>query len=492
MALPCCRYCETPLPAGEPAGRPADFCNDEHRQRYQERIQRETVERLRGAQAGVGSGVLQAGPPPGLKPAPPLRGVRRDVQVATEVEKATVINRGPSPEEALGKLGEATGAHPTTIPGLGAIEKTDNASLSNLLRQARERIANDPATTTALAVRRKPKPKARSGAAGAGNNGSGHASGAPPVAPGAVEGAAAQAGLVEMAAPAAAKSPEAVPRPVPVRRVDDQVVEPPPAEAPVLPKAKAVAGTVSSPVAKPAMPSSGAQPVKPSSDFTIEITPPSLAMPAAGAIERVPWYAKAALVLLVAGGGGYAWWNTQGSAAPAPVKRKMEEVKPLSMAPTEWTTVKGSGTDATQTGRTLTLHKASMELTDYKVEFVGTVDHRALGWAVRVQDPGTYYAMKLRKNPTGTARLSLIRWRVRGGEAGPEMVLPLEMRLPSNEQYTVKVDVRGDQVVTTLQGKVIDRWTDSTLTKGGFAYLNQNNERGKIVTTTIGMVRVAQ
>ena len=67
-----------------------------------------------------------------------------------------------------------------------------------------------------------------------------------------------------------------------------------------------------------AIPSSGAQPVKPSSDFTIEITPPSLAMPAAGAMERVPWYAKAALVLLVVGGGGYAWWSTQGLAAPSP------------------------------------------------------------------------------------------------------------------------------------------------------------------------------
>ena len=106
-----------------------------------------------------------------------------------------------------------------------------------------------------------------------------------------------------------------------------------------------------------------------------------------------------------------------------------------------------------------------------------------------IQDPGNYYAAKLRRNPSGQARVSFIRWKVVNGVPGPEAILPLEMRLPSNDQYTVKVDVRGDQIVTTLQGKVIDRWTDDTFTKGGFAYANQNTERGEIVTTTIGMVK---
>jgi len=505
MPLKFCRYCETPLPAGEAGGRPADFCSDEHRQRYQEKIQRETVERLRSTQSGVGgSGVLHAGPPPGLMAAPPLRGVRRDAQTATEIETATVMSRGLAPEAVLGALSDAAAPRTAPIPGLGVIEKTDNASLSNLLRQARERIASDAATTTALAVRRKPRPKARSGGLAAGANGDGHAA---PVPEARVEAKPGPAAAIEAEAPAvpvAEPSPEAkavetelkpagaAGRVVPVRRVEEVLAAPPAAGAPVRPEAKAAAGVVSSPEAKPSLPAGAAAPVKPSSDFQIEITPPALAVPAAGVLDRVPWYAKTALVLLLAGGGGYAWWSTQGQAKPARVKRKMEEVKPLNMAPTEWTTVNATGAEAKKMGRVMTLHKASMELTDYRVEFVGTVDHRALGWAVRVQDPGNYYAAKLRKNAVGTARLSLIRWRVTNGEAGPETVLPLEMRLPSNEQYTVKVDVRGDQIVTTLQGKVIDRWTDSSLTKGGFAYLNQNNERGKIVVTTIGMVRAVR
>lgn len=518
MTVKFCRFCDTALPAGEPGGRPLDFCNEDHRQLYQEKIQRETVDRLRSAQSAVGHGaVLQAGPPPGLVAAPPLRGVRRDTQTVTEVETAVVVGRGVAPDRALGMLGEATGVHPTTIPGLGAIAKTDNASLSNLLRQARERIASDQ-TTTALAVRRKPKPKARSGAPagaaaakpeGVAVNGAassavhpevhGAAQTAAKAGPngalaGAVEG---KAGPVEAkAAPAEAKAPPATPpeqdRTVAVRRVAEPLLEPPPAEDPVRPQARPAVSAMSSPEANPTLPAGAARLVKPSSDFRIEVTPPALAIPEAGAWERVPWYAKAALAMLVAAGGGYAWWNTQGEAAPAPLKRKMDEVRPLNMAPTEWTTVKAAGAEALAAGRTLTLHKASMELTNYRVEFVGTVDHRALGWAVRVQNPGNFYAAKLRRNATGTARLSLIRWRVTNGEAGPETVLPLEMRLPSNEQYTVKLDVRGDQIVTTLQGKVIDRWTDGTLTKGGFAYLNQHNERGKIVVTTIGMVRASK
>jgi len=518
MTVKFCRFCDTALPAGEPGGRPSDFCNEDHRQRYQEKIQRETVERLRSAQSAVGhGGVLQAGPPPGLVAAPPLRGVRRDTQTATEVETAVVVGRGVAPERALSVLGEATGAHPTTIPGLGAIKKTDNASLSNLLRQARERIASDQ-TTTALAVRRKPKPKARSGAPAAGarpdaaaTNGAAQAAvqAAPveakpqPVLPKAgavpakaVPPVAKAAPVTTPAGPAPAKTASAASpeqdRTVAVRRVAEPLLEPPPAEDPVRPQARPAMAAVSSPEANPTLPANSARLVNPSSDFTIEVTPPALAVPEAGAWERVPWYAKAALAMLVAAGGGYAWWNAQTEPAPAPIKRKMDEVQPLNMAPTEWTTVKAAGPEALAAGRTLTLHKASMELTNYRVEFVGTVDHRALGWAVRVQNPGNYYAAKLRRNATGAARLSLIRWRVTNGEAGPETVLPLEMRLPSNEQYTVKLDVRGDQIVTTLQGKVIDRWTDTTLTKGGFAYLNQSNERGKIVVTTIGMVRASQ
>lgn len=525
MTVKFCRFCDTALPADEPAGRPSDFCCEDHRQRYQEKIQRETVDRLRSAQSPMGHGaMLQAGPPPGLVSAPPLRGVRRDTQIMTEAETEVVVGRGLAPERALGVLGEATGAHPTAIPGLGAIAKTDNASLSNLLRQARERIASDQ-TATALAVRRKPKPKARGGAPAAGarpevaaTNGAAQlpVQAAPveakpqPVLPKAVAVEAKAEPPVAMAAPVIAPSapvtaqaspapakaaPAARPeqdRTVAVRRVAQPLVEPPPAGDPLRPEARASVAAVSSPEANPTLPASSARPVKPSSDFKIEVTPPALAIPEAGPWERVPWYAKAALAMLVAAGGGYAWWNAQTEPAPAPIKRKMDEVQPLNMAPTEWTTVKAAGPEALAAGRTLTLHQASMELTNYRVEFVGTVDHRAMGWAVRVQNPGNYYAAKLRRNATGTARLSLIRWRVTNGEAGPETVLPLEMRLPSNEQYTVKLDVRGDRIVTTLQGKVIDRWTDGTLTKGGFAYLNQNNERGKIIVTTIGMVRASR
>lgn len=472
MALKSCRYCEAPLADGDGTGRSRDFCSEEHRRQYQEQIQRDTLESLRRSEPAPQSPyhtILQAGLPPGLMQTPALRGAIREshlhrdpngergTQTSFEWETAIapLVNR--SAEQTLAEA-SATAAHPPSeAPAVGHIEKTDNASLSNMLREARDRIAQDPAATTALAVRRKSRPVSKRPTPPNGNGATAH----PP-----------------------ADSVQATPvRPV------DLAIEPPPLTEPMLPEVQQSKGVASSPTAHPDYPSQDTPPAKPASVTTIEITPPTLAMPAPTLLERIPWYVKLLLVLGIASGGGYYWTAIRGAAAEPTRSRVMDEVKPLNMMPTEWVQVNANGEDAFMAGRTLTLHKSSMELTDYRVEFVGVIDHRALGWAMRIQDPGNYYAAKLRRNPSGQARVSFIRWKVVNGVPGPEAILPLEMRLPSNDQYTVKVDVRGDQIVTTLQGKVIDRWTDDTFTKGGFAYANQNTERGEIVTTTIGMVK---
>lgn len=502
MALKCCRYCDAPLASGENAGRPGEFCSDEHRREYQAQIQRETVERIKRSEAAQQMGyqtVLQAGPPPGLMHTPALRGNlremhthrdphgERETQTSIVLETATAPLVNGSVEAELASVSEAA-AHPATAsPAIGHIEKTDNASLSNLLREARDRIAKDPApTTTALAVRRKGRPASKRQAPPP-NAASDAAQESAPDASATPAGSEASNGNGAHA-PAAADAVQAVP----VRPLVDLAIEPPPITVPLRPEVQPSVGIASSPTALPDFATRQAALAKPSSEAGIDIAPPTLAMPEATLLERIPWYVFVLLVAALAGGGYYYWTSAQAVASKPLARPVMDEVKPLNMAPSEWATVNAKGEDAFMAGRTLTLHKSSMELTNYRVEFVGTADHRALGWAMRIQDPGNYYAAKLRLNPTGKARLSFIRWKVVNGVPGPEAILPLEMRLPSNDQYTVKIDVRGDQIVTSLQGKVIDRWTDETFTKGGFAYLNQNTERGKVVVTTIGMIDKAK
>ncbi|MCC6294188.1 MAG: hypothetical protein IT164_16180 [Bryobacterales bacterium] len=474
MAPKSCRYCNAPLAGGDTSAPAAPYCGDEHKRLYLERVQRDTIDRLRSTGSAMpvpASGVLHAGPPPGLYAAPPLRGPRREEAAGpavTVIETATVtpamIARATvAPEASLGALAEATAGHPASEPAAPApplhIEKTDNASLSNLLRQARDRIAHDPApTSTALAIRRKARPRARL-----------------------VSVVAAET------ASAPVKLPETQPEATPVRRVRlDGDSAPPALDMPILPEAMAPAAAASTPAPEPALQMASPAVAKPASECSIDVMAPHLSVTPATWAERIPWYAKFALVLALTGAGAGYWYYAPASAKAPAVRQAMDEVKPLRVTPSEWTVVKAGGAGAS--GRTLTLHKASMELTNYQVEFVGTVEHRALGWAVRVQDPANYYAAKLRLNPTGKARLSFLRWRVVDGVPGPETVLPLEMPLPSNEQYQVKVDVRDSRIVTSVQGTVIDRWTDETFSKGGFAYTNQNTERGKISLTSIGVL----
>jgi len=505
MALSCCRYCGSPLPDGGQANRAGEFCSEDHRYRYQAKIHRETIERLRlSEQATVtpGNSLLHSGPPPGLMTAPALRGPAREPHANGAAESPAPSASQASPEAALAALSGA--AHPATPPpGIGHIEKTDNASLSNLLREARNRIAKDPApTSTALAVRRRsrpsPRPTAAKPAPGVNGstqaaNGNGTVPAGQPHSPKPATPAFAPAAPVASAPPSnLASGQDEVVRVVPVRVAVDLAIEPPRIDVPLRPQMQPSKGTASAPTAEPSYPSADTRPSKPSSDISIEITPPSLAMPAIGLMERIPWYAKLVVVLGLVGGGGYYYWATEQVASATTVRRQaIQEVEPLLTTPNEWVQAPATGEDAAKVGRVLTLHKTSMDLTNFRVEFVGTVDRRALGWAFRIQDPANYYAAKLRMNPSGSARISYIRWKVVNGVAGPQTILPLEMRLPSNDQYTIKLDVRGDEMVTTLQGKVIDRFTDSAFTKGGFAYTNENTERGKVLATTIGMLKAS-
>jgi hypothetical protein len=42
------------------------------------------------------------------------------------------------------------------------------------------------------------------------------------------------------------------------------------------------------------------------------------------------------------------------------------------------------------------------------------------------------------------------------------------------------MDVRGARFTVYLQGQQVDSWTDNRLARGGFGFLNEGDERGRI------------
>lgn len=129
----------------------------------------------------------------------------------------------------------------------------------------------------------------------------------------------------------------------------------------------------------------------------------------------------------------------------------------------------------------LALYRPSRDLTDYRFEFLGQIDRKSLNWVFRAADHKNYYAMKivlLKSAPLPTA--TLLRYAVIDGK--PER--PVQTRLPlsvrSDMFYRVRVDVRDQDFTTTVQGQIVDFWSDRRLGRGGVGFFSEKGERARL------------
>ncbi len=131
--------------------------------------------------------------------------------------------------------------------------------------------------------------------------------------------------------------------------------------------------------------------------------------------------------------------------------------------------------------RQLALYAPSIFLEDYRFEFLGAIERKALSWVFRAADVNNYYAARLevtRGGPLPT--VELVRWAVINGKPGPKKSIPLPMQARMDTIYRVRVDVRGNDFVTTVQGQVVDVFTDSRLSRGGIGFFSSAGEDARL------------
>jgi hypothetical protein len=495
-----CRYCNALVQPPEPGVAAPDFCNDEHRRQYQDKIQRETIERLRRADrssAGAGStgavtggsaaGVLTQEPqspfvPPGVHPGPAAA-----KPAPVESTLAGLSRSSPSNSPA-----PASGLPPA---------KTDKDSLASLLRSARTKIAEKKIDVPAA-----PEPRPIEVLA------------ATPVEaeePLTIE-IQTEPGRVAPAEPATFVTPvrpvvdREEPPAIESRRVSaipggsqPQRKSPPPVSAPPIRTRHVLKPEPSSsePEANPAIPEA-AVPIAEKAVPVAKVAPRPLTVEKEQAAEGEPvlldapvlgssvgtgggWMMKAAAaVVLITAGGGYYFWQG-GSATATAARPKRPAVAPILMSPVGWSNTPGTAKKDREAGRTLTLYRPSLEFSDYRVNFTGEIEHRALGWVFRVKDPANYYAAKLVPVPGG--KLKLVRWTVAGGVSSEQVTAPVDAPLPSNEKYKIQLEAKGPRFTLSVQGQQVDAWTDTTFASGGFGLANENTERGKVTEVQIGV-----
>ena len=129
----------------------------------------------------------------------------------------------------------------------------------------------------------------------------------------------------------------------------------------------------------------------------------------------------------------------------------------------------------------LSLFRPSLRLTDYRLEFMAQIENKSMGWVIRAQDTGNYYAMKFNVVEPGLRPIiSVVRYPVVNGKRGRRVEIPLQVMMHNNTPYRVAVDVRGNHFVTSIEGEQVDSFSDDTLRLGGVGFFSENTERARL------------
>ena len=129
----------------------------------------------------------------------------------------------------------------------------------------------------------------------------------------------------------------------------------------------------------------------------------------------------------------------------------------------------------------LAVFKPTVDLTDYRFEFLSEIDQKGMGWAFRAADLNNYYAVKFVVVKPGPLPLvHMVRYAVINGKEGPHVDRPLPLTARNDMLYRVLVDVRGSDFTIMAQGQVVDFWSDTRLQRGGVGFFCGRGEKARV------------
>lgn len=209
---------------------------------------------------------------------------------------------------------------------------------------------------------------------------------------------------------------------------------------------------------------------------------------------NVPWWSSLklklgiAILLLVIACVYFLGWGggRSGRAATSNTASNDGSGPSIIMGEGGWVENWGGDPIGMHAGREITIYRPSLKLSDYRLEFQGSIDTKSLGWVFRASDPENYYAMKLMTVSSGrTPKLALFKYLVAGGKQTQVGRVPIDLAAQPDTMFDIRLDVRGPRFTTFIQGQQVDSWTDDQLKAGGVGFLNERDERGKVNSVSI-------
>ena len=129
----------------------------------------------------------------------------------------------------------------------------------------------------------------------------------------------------------------------------------------------------------------------------------------------------------------------------------------------------------------LALFRPSMDLTDYRLEFLGQLEKRGMGWAVRARDTDNYEAVRLLvTRPGPLPMVDLIHYAVVAGKQVDRVEKPLPLTIRTDMMFRARMDVQGDDFTLIIQGQIVDFWSDGRLKRGGVGFFCQKGEVARL------------
>ena len=129
----------------------------------------------------------------------------------------------------------------------------------------------------------------------------------------------------------------------------------------------------------------------------------------------------------------------------------------------------------------LAVFRPSVDLTDYRFEFLGEIDKKGMGCAFRAPDLDNYYAVKFLVVRAGPLpEVHVVRYAVIGGKEGPHVEKPLPFITRADMLYRIRVDVHGSDFAIRAQDQIVDFWSDNRIPRGGVGLFCGRGEKARV------------
>ena len=131
--------------------------------------------------------------------------------------------------------------------------------------------------------------------------------------------------------------------------------------------------------------------------------------------------------------------------------------------------------------RTISFYRPSVNNDDYRMEFEGQVESKAVGWIYRAMDTKNYYAYKVEFVKTGPdPGVALTHFTMVNGIESQKHYTPLSKPIRSGVGFKVRLDVKGDEFSAYINDELIEVWQDDRLPRGGFGLMTELGEVGQV------------